>query len=82
MVVLVITSDQSDKISVVLEEFGESPGERRRSVGSFRSWEETSGGFLERFTRASNQFPSGPFSICDGGGGDKGGSGGSGAGDG
>lgn len=83
MVVPVITSDRSDKIPAVLEEFGESPAERRRSVGSFRSWGETSGGFLERFTRASNQFPSGPFSICDGGGdGDKGGSGGSGAGDG
>lgn len=38
MVVLVITSDRSDKIPAVLEEFGESLGERRRSVGSFRSW--------------------------------------------
>lgn len=82
MVVPVSTSDRSDKIPAVLEEFRESPGERQRSVGSFKTWGETSGGFL-RFTRASNQFPCGPFSICDGGGdGDNRGSGGSGAGDG
>lgn len=45
MVVPVITSDRSDKIPAVLEEFGESPGERQRSVGSFRSW----GGNKQRF---------------------------------